>query len=61
MEEEKVTLQDQLIDLLTKNNTRMLQYIFDQLEIRYDLSQNEIDEQDIEDAIEADKNWMEGE
>ena len=59
MEEEKVTLQDQLIDLLTKNNTRMLQYIFDQLEIRYDLTQTEISQQDIDNAIDEDKNWME--
>ena len=59
MEEEKVTLQDQLIDLLTKNNTRMLQYIFDQLEIRYDLHQTEISPQDIDNAIDEDKNWTE--
>lgn len=56
MEEEKVTLQDQLIDLLTKNNTRLIQYIFDQLEIRYDLHQTEISQQNIDNAIDEDKN-----
>ena len=58
-EENKVTLQDRLIDLLTKNNTRLIQYIFDQIEIRYDLHQTEVDPQDIENAIEADKDWTE--
>ena len=61
MEEERTSLQEQLIDLLTKNNTRLIQYIFDQIEIKYDIKPVDIDPQEIESAIQEDKDWTEDE
>jgi len=61
MDEEKVTLQDQLIELLTKNNDKLVKYIFEQIEMRYDLTPNYLSPQDINDAIDEDKNWTEEE
>ena len=61
MEEEKVTLQDQLIDLLTKNNTKLIQYMLNQIEMKYDIANSDISEQEIDDAIQEDKSWTEEE
>lgn len=61
MEDEKITFQDQIIDLLSKNNAKLIEYIMAQIEIKYGLTQTDIKSQDIQDAIQQDKDWTEEE